>query len=129
MPTDAELAVGARQATPPTNAAGRAPSPAQVRALWVPFALFILLSLADTVSSVVMLRKGMMEEANPLMRWVWQAGGAVGFAAVKTVLILVPLAIFNALKVRRYWFIRHIVWVTVLGYALIYGVFFYLGNC
>jgi hypothetical protein len=128
MPNDAELAVAVPQAPPSTDEAPERPTPTQLRALWLPFILFTLISIADTVSSVVMLGNGMMEEANPAMRWVWEAGGAAGFAMVKALLVLVPLAIFNALKVRRYWFIRRVIWITILGYVLIYGVFFYLGN-
>jgi len=129
MPNDAELAVAVPQAPPSTDEAPERPTPTQLRALWLPFILFTLISLADTVSSVVMLRNGLMEEANPVMRWVWEAGGTVAFVAVKVVLVLVPLAIFNALKIRRYWFVRQIVWITILGYVVIYGIFFYLGNC
>jgi len=128
MSNDAELPTALRQAAPSMDEARATPTRTELRALWLPFILFTLISIADTVSSVVMLGNGMMEEANPAMRWVWEAGGAAGFAMVKALLVLVPLAIFNALKVRRYWFIRRVIWITILGYVLIYGVFFYLGN-
>ncbi len=112
----------------PIDEPSDAPTASQLRALWLPFVLFAVISVADTISSVVMLRNGMMEEANPLMRWVWATGGTVAFCGVKAFLVGLPLGLFNALKVRRYWFIRRVVWVTILGYVTIYGVFFYLGN-
>jgi hypothetical protein len=62
------------------------------------------------------------------MRFVWERGGVVAFVAIKSLLIVLPLALFNAMKLRRYWLIRRTVWVTIFGYCLIYGLFFYLGN-
>ena len=128
MACDDGAAMTLSQADQPAAEATGAPTPAQLRALWLPFLLFTAISIADTISSIIMLRNGMMEEYNPLMRWVWESGGTWAFAGVKAVLLIVPLALFNALKVRRYWFIRRIVWVTILGYVGIYGFFFYTGN-
>jgi Domain of unknown function (DUF5658) len=116
-----------RVASQPDEVTDR-PTPVQLRALWVPFCLFALISIADTVSSVVMLRNGMMDEANPIMHWVWHWGGATAFVGVKAFLLVGPLALFNAMKVGRYRFIRRVIWTTILGYVLIYGFFFYLGN-
>jgi hypothetical protein len=104
------------------------PTPAQLQALWVPITLFVLISIADTISSVYMLRSGIMEEFNPLMRWVWQAGGIVGFLSVKTFLTVVPVWLFNRLKIRRYGLVYRAVWLTLLGYAAIYGLLFCLAN-
>ena len=128
MASEPELAMSLARITEPADPSSDPPTAAQLRALWLPFVLFVVVSVADTISSVIMLRNGMMEEANPMMRWVWEAGGALAFCCVKALLVAVPLALFNALKVRRYWFIRRVVWVTILGYVVIYGFFFYIGN-
>ncbi len=105
-----------------------APSRSDLRALWVPMFLFVAISVADTVSSVLMLHKGLMDEYNPLMRYVWEVGGAVGFVAVKTVLVVVPLSIFNWLKTRRYWLVRRVMWLTIFGYCVIYALLFCIAN-
>jgi hypothetical protein len=104
------------------------PTPAQLQALWMPITLFALLSVADTISSVYMLLNGVMEEFNPLMRWVWQIGGVVGFVGVKTFLTVMPVWLFNRLKSRRYALVYRAVWLTLLGYAAIYGLLFCLAN-
>jgi len=104
------------------------PTSVQLRALWLPMALFALISVADTVSSVYMLLTGMMEEYNPLMRWVWLEGGVSGFVGVKAFLTVVPLLLFNHLKTRRYSLVHRAVWLTIFGYAAIYGLFFCLAN-
>jgi hypothetical protein len=94
----------------------------------VPITLFVLISIADTISSVYMLANGVMEEFNPLMRWVWQAGGVAAFVGVKTFLTVMPVWLFNRLKSRRYALVYRAVWLTLLGYAAIYGLLFCLAN-
>ncbi|MBM3475345.1 MAG: hypothetical protein FJX75_18945 [Armatimonadetes bacterium] len=115
-----ELTSGSRSLTQPT--------PSQLQALWVPIVLFIAISVADTISSVYMLLGGLMEEYNPLMRWVWHAGGVLGFVSVKAFLTIVPVWLFNHLKSRRYGLVYRAVWLTVLGYAAIYALLFCLAN-
>ena len=100
----------------------------QVPSLRVPLALFILISVADTVSSVYMLLNGMMEEYNPLMRWIWVAGGAPVFVSVKVVLTVVPVWLFRRLKAERFSLVHSALWLTILGYAAIYGLLFCLAN-
>jgi len=114
-----------RHSAPNTAAA---PSRSDLRALWIPMALFVAISVADTISSVVMLHRGLMDEYNPLMRYVWEAGGACAFLAVKTVLVVVPLSIFNWLKTRRYWLVRRVMWLTIFGYCVIYALLFCIAN-
>lgn len=104
------------------------PTETEIRMLWLPMALFVLISVADTISSVYMLLTGMMEEYNPLMRWVWESGGVGAFCAVKAFLLVVPLWLFNKMKYERYWFIRRALWVTVFGYAAIYCGLFVIAN-
>ncbi|MBM3498392.1 MAG: hypothetical protein FJX74_06940 [Armatimonadetes bacterium] len=104
------------------------PTPAQLRALWLPMVLFVLISVADTASSVHMLLTGMMDEYNPLMRWVWVTGGVPAFIGVKAFLTIVPVWLFNRLKRERYSLVRRAVWVTVFGYATIYGGLFCIAN-
>lgn len=112
----------------PPNAADGTPSRSELRALWVPMALFIGISVADTISSVFMLQNGLMDEYNPLMRYVWELGGAVAFVAVKTVLVVIPVLIFNWLKLRRYWLVRRVMWLTIFGYCAIYAMLFCIAN-
>jgi len=104
------------------------PTTAQLRALWLPMVLFVLISVADTISSVHMLLNGMMEEYNPLMRWVWVSGGAPGFVGVKAVLTIVPVWLFSRLKMQRYSLVYRAIWLTVFGYATIYGLLFCIAN-
>jgi len=104
------------------------PTPAQLQALWLPMALFIIVSVADTVSSSYMLLSGIMEEYNPLMRWVWAEGGLPAFLGVKAFLTVVPVWLFNRLKTRRYGLVYRAVWLTLFGYAVIYGLLFCLAN-
>ena len=104
------------------------PTASQLQALWVPIALFVAISVADTISSVYMLLGGVMDEYNPLMRWIWQAGGVPGFVGVKAFLTIVPVWLFNHLKSRRYGLVYRAVWLTILGYAAIYALLFCLAN-
>jgi hypothetical protein len=104
------------------------PTRSELRALWVPMLLFVAISVADTVSSVLMLHRGLMDEYNPLMRHVWEMGGVPAFLAVKTVLVVVPLTIFNWLKTRRYWLVRRVMWLTIFGYCVIYALLFCIAN-
>jgi len=116
------------KATVPEKPVSSPPTAAQLRALWLPMALFVQISVADTVSSVCMLLNGTMEEYNPLMRWVWLSGGAPAFVAVKAFLTIAPVWLFNRLKTERYGLIRRAVWLTILGYGVIYGLLFCLAN-
>ena len=104
------------------------PTSTQLQALYLPMVIFVLISVADTISSVYMLAHGIMEEYNPLMRLVWEAGGPSAFCAVKAALVLFPLWLFNRLKVARYRLVHGALWVTILGYALIYGCLFTIAN-
>ncbi len=110
------------------NSAVAGPTRSELRALWVPMLLFVAISVADTISSVFMLHRGLMDEYNPLMRYVWETGGVAAFLAVKTVLVVVPLAIFNWLKTRRYWLVRRVMWLTIFGYCVIYALLFCIAN-
>jgi hypothetical protein len=116
------------QASLPSDPALAEPTPAQLRRLWVPMVLFVLISVADTLSSVHMLLNGMMEEYNPLMRWVWVSGGVPVFLGVKAFLTIMPLWLFNRLKRHRYSLVHRAVWITVFGYATIYALFFCMAN-
>ena len=107
---------------------GGGPTDAEVRMLLLPMIIFVLISVADTISSVYMLMNGMMDEYNPLMRWVWQSGGVTAFVAVKAALTILPVWLFNRLKFERYWLVRRALWLTVFGYATIYCIFFVIAN-
>ena len=104
------------------------PTRSQLQALWVPIVLFIAISVADTISSVYMLLGGLMEEYNPLMRWVWVTGGAPVFVGVKAVLTVAPVWLFRRLKADRFSLVHSALWLTILGYAAIYGLLFCLAN-
>jgi hypothetical protein len=110
------------------EATSAAPTRPELRALWVPMVLFVAISVADTISSILMLQRGLMDEYNPLMRYIWETGGAPAFVVVKTVLVVVPLLIFNWLKLRRYWLVRRAVWLTIFGYCVIYALLFCIAN-
>ncbi|HJN15547.1 MAG TPA: DUF5658 family protein [Armatimonadota bacterium] len=107
---------------------GEGPTDAEVRTLLLPMIIFVLISVADTISSVYMLMNGMMEEYNPLMRWVWESGGVTAFVAVKACLTIMPIWLFNKLKFERCGLVRRALWVTVFGYATIYCIFFVIAN-
>ena len=122
-------AAAALQVRPTASEATKAePTPSQLRVLWFPMLLFVAISAADTISSVVMLQRGLMDEYNPLMRFVWQVGGVAAFVAVKAILVIVPLLIFNWLKRQRYWLVRRVVWLTIFGYCAIYCLLFCIAN-
>ncbi|MGQ9729799.1 MAG: DUF5658 family protein [Candidatus Zipacnadales bacterium] len=112
----------------PERRCSATPTASQLQALWVPVILFVVISVADTVSSIYMLLRGLMEEYNPLMRWVWEAGGLPAFAGVKAFFILMPVWLFNRFKWDHYRFVYGAVWVTLVGYVVIYGTFFYVAN-
>jgi hypothetical protein len=110
------------------SAAHGEPTRPELRALWFPMMLFVAISVADTISSVFMLQRGFMDEYNPLMRFIWELWGPVGFVGIKAVLVVVPLLIFNWLKLQRYWLVRRAIWLTIFGYCTIYGLLFCIAN-
>ena len=116
------------EACAPDSRIPATPTAAQLQALWLPLTLFVLVSTIDTISSTYMLLHGIMEEYNPLMRWVWEAGGAPAFVGVKAFLTLMPFWLFNRLKRDRYRLVHGAVWVTLVGYAVIYCVLFCVAN-
>lgn len=90
--------------------------------------LFVLISAADTTSSIYMLLNGIMEEYNPLMRWVWVKGGVSAFVGVKLFLTLMPVCLFHYVKTWHFTLVYRAVWVTVLGYTVIYALLFCIAN-
>lgn len=47
----------------------------------------LVLNILDATLTVWVLREGLAFEANPLIRYVFEQGGVVGFVAIKTTLV------------------------------------------
>jgi len=120
---------------PPTSASQSAlvryvgaPTREQLRSLYWGFVVFTVAAVADTVSTAVLLSLGLMEEHNPLMRWVLGSWGFYGFLGVKVLLIIVPLYVLDRQKAARFRFVHAMTWVMAVGYVVLYTVFFLQAN-
>ncbi len=119
-PTAADRATQARIRAEPTQE--------QVRSLHWAFVLFALIGATDTLSTLVLLCQGLMEEYNPLMRWVLAQSGMGVFVGVKLLLIVVPLWILNRVKYGHFAFVRSMTWVANVGYIVLYAILFWQAN-
>ena len=105
-----------------------APDAEFFRSLWVPIALFALISTADAVSTMLLLQQGLMVEFNPVMRFVLQKCDLVGFALTKLLLIIVPVSVFAYCGQRQPDFARRIVWLVNVLYLVTYVTLFWVAN-
>ena len=96
--------------------------------LWLPIVLFAIISTADAVSTMVLLQRGLMTEFNPVMRFVLDEFGLVGFALTKLLLIIVPVSIFAYCGQHRPGLARRIVWLVNILYMVTYATLFWVAN-
>ncbi len=80
----------------------------------------LVIGLADLISTTLLLRSGLVREANPVMAWYLVHFGAWAFCAVKTTMLVCPLVILE--WVRRIkpflgmWALR----AALVGYLVLY---------
>jgi len=92
------------------------------------FVLFAAAAVADTVSTAILLSLGLMEEHNPLMRWVLRSCGLYGFLGIKVLLIVFPLYLLDRHKAARFAFVRTVTWAMTIGYVVLWVAFFVQAN-
>ncbi|MCS7064706.1 MAG: DUF5658 family protein, partial [Fimbriimonadales bacterium] len=84
----------------------------------------ILVCLADLLTTIVLLTRGLAEEGNPIMRYYLRYG-LIPFALAKLVLVIAPVVIIEWGRQHRPRTVRTLARVGVLGYLVLYaGMFF-----
>lgn len=82
--------------------------------------LLLLIGLADLVSTILLVRSGLVREANPVMAWYLVHFGVWAFCVAKTTLLICPLVILEwARRIKPYlglWALR----LALAGYLLLY---------
>lgn len=102
---------------------------ARVKQSWwagplAPVAVFIVLSLTDALLSALLLRHGLMREANPLMRLALDNLGLLGFVGVK----LAVTAVAASLLAAYHRALPRLAWTANALYALVWTCGFLLTN-
>lgn len=82
--------------------------------------LLLVMGLADLASTVLLIRAGIVHEANPLMAWYLVHFGVWAFCAVKCTMLFCPLLILEwARRIKPHvgrWALR----AAVIGYLFLY---------
>lgn len=82
--------------------------------------LLLAVGLADLVSTLVLMRAGLVQEANPIMAWYLVHFGVWAFCAAKTTMLVCPLVMLEWVRrIKPYlglWALR----IALVGYLLVY---------
>ncbi len=89
-----------------------------------PVALFIVLSLADALLSGLLLRHGLMREANPIVRLALGNLGLLGFVGVKFAVTAVAASLLAAYHRA----LPRLAWTANALYALVWTCSFLVAN-
>lgn len=86
----------------------------------------ILICVADLLTTIALLTKGLAEEGNPIMRYYLEHG-LIPFALAKLVLVVAPVVIIEWGRRHRPRTVKTLARVGVMGYLMLYaGMFFTL---
>lgn len=86
---------------------------------WAGILALLALTLTDWLWTWAHLGRG-VQEANPVMSWAWESGGASGFAALKVGTTLVGVAVL--LLHARFRWTRRLLPLVLAVYAVLLGV-------
>src|SRR5258706_4412884 len=77
---------------------------------------------ADMISTLWLVANGYARESNPILVFYLNHGGAVCFAAVKTLLFVGPLFLLELIRRQRPQVVRGLLRVGIVAYIAIYGL-------
>ncbi len=87
----------------------------------------ILVCVADLLTTIALITRGLAEEGNPIMRFYLQYGLAP-FALAKLVLVLAPVVIIEWGRRHRPQTVKLLARLGVAGYLSFYAVMFFTIN-
>ncbi len=87
----------------------------------------ILVCVADLLTTIALITRGLAEEGNPIMRFYLQYG-LMPFALAKLVLVLAPVVIIEWGRRHRPQTVKRLARLGVAGYLSFYAVMFFTIN-
>lgn len=87
----------------------------------------ILVCVADLLTTIALLTRGLAEEGNPIMRYYLEHG-LIPFALAKLVLVAAPVVIIEWGRRHRPRPVKTLARVGVLGYLTLYAAMFFTIN-
>jgi hypothetical protein len=83
--------------------------------------LLIALGIADTLSTVWLVQSGKAIEANPVMRFYFDAG-VFWFMWAKILLLIAPLFVLELIRLQRPKLVQNLLCLGIVLYLLCYGI-------